>query len=791
MLTWLSTIPAGGVQRLIYGAAIVSGPPAGSVITNTALVADRTGGVTETLPVTVTVGEGVDWSASRQVVNSPNATPGQRLDYRVTISNTGNVSATGVVVTDTLDPNVTLVAASPGGVASDHLVTWSGLTVDVGSQVALTAAVTVNTPLNDGTPVENRVRVAGGNVAPFDLPTDGATTLVYNPPQAGFSGAPRTGAAPLTVTFGDESAHAADYFWDYGDGSTSTVAATHTHTYSAAGVYTVSLRVSNPVGSDVLTRSHYITTHVLLEADFSAYPTDGVLPLVVWFTDQSSGATSYLWEYGDGITSSAATSVHTHTYEAAGVFTVSLTVANSYTQDQTIRPGLITVYTSPLPSVYYVDAVHGDDLLGDGTQGSPWQTISYALGRVQDEGSEIRVAPGVHDGALGESFPLVMNSGVSLSGAGYSSTVLSGDGVNPVVLFSRGQVYSDTTSLSGFEIGDGSSGVTVEGRGDDYPAPTIENNWITRNDNGVLIALEGYQREFSLIRDNLISGNGYGIFGRAEEPRAYSFAHIQGNWIVGNDLDGFYCSARAGTPNIAYCFARFVGNRIAENGRDGLRCKTGYKGRCNLELFHNVIANNQGWGLYRVRESNPEVPSVPLLVNNLIYGNGSGGASFDTDYASYADEPTLVNNTIVDNNGYGVIQGIPTIVNCIIWGHLDDLDAPVSQVSYSDVGEAGYGGFNHNISAEPQFVNPSAADYHLAATSPAIDAGNNSQPGLPAFDIDGDLRIIGLAVDMGADESRQFTIYLPTIKRDHEDGQIVEAPGRPSRWDWRSRRRLT
>ena len=219
--------------------------------------------------------------------------------------------------------------------------------------------------------------------------------------------------------------------------------------------------------------------------------------------------------------------------------------------------------------------------------------------------------------------------------------------------------------------------------------------------------------------------------------------------------------------------------------------QTGYKGRCNLELFHNVIAETRIGGCTGFARAIRWCPAYRLLVNNLIYGNGSGGASFDTDYASYADEPTLVNNTIVDNNGYGVIQGIPTIVNCVIWGHLDDLDAAVSQVSYSDVGEPGYDGINHNISADPQFVNPAAGDYHLAANSPAIDAGNNNQPGLPAFDIDGDLRIIGLAVDMGADESRQFTIYLPTITQDHEDGLIIQATGRPGRWDWWSRRRLT
>ena len=202
VLTWLSTIPAGGVQTLSYGAAIVSGPPAGSVITNSALVADRTGGVTETLPVTVTVGEGVDWSACRQVVDSPYATPGQQLDYLITISNTGNISATGVVVTDTLDPNVTLIAASPGGVASDGRVTWSGLTVNAGSQVVLTTAVTVSAPLPDLTVIVNQVRVVGGG-ASFDLPADNASTLVYNPPQASFAGTPTLGPAPLEVTFSE------------------------------------------------------------------------------------------------------------------------------------------------------------------------------------------------------------------------------------------------------------------------------------------------------------------------------------------------------------------------------------------------------------------------------------------------------------------------------------------------------------------------------------------------------------------------------------------------------------
>jgi hypothetical protein len=48
--------------------------------------------------------------------------------------------------------------------------------------------------------------------------------------------------------------------WVYGDGViSSTLALTHTHTYTASGVYTVSLTASGPGGSDTLTRTNYIT----------------------------------------------------------------------------------------------------------------------------------------------------------------------------------------------------------------------------------------------------------------------------------------------------------------------------------------------------------------------------------------------------------------------------------------------------------------------------------------------------------------------------------------------------
>lgn len=116
------------------------------------------------------------------------------------------------------------------------------------------------------------------------------------------------------------------------------------------------------------------------------------------------------------------------------------------------------------------------------------------------------------------------------------------------------------------------------------------------------------------------------------------------------------------------------------------------------------------------------------------------------------DRPILVNNTIVNNGPFGIQDGQPTIVNSIIWGHGDDLNASVSYVSFSNIGDGEYGGLNNNISSPPHFVNPSQGDYHLLQSSPGIDAGDNTDPDLRTTDIDGDPRIINGVVDMGADE---------------------------------------
>jgi PKD repeat protein len=147
------------------------------------------------------------------------------------------------------------------------------------------------------------------------------------------------------VEFDNESA--GDYNrceWDFGDDDDSDDCDDPTHTYRAAGEYTVRLKVSGPGGSDTKKREDYIT--VRLVADFTATPRSGPRPLVVNFTNLSPDYDQCEWAFGDG---GVSYDCHpSHTYTAVGLYTVSLMVTEAGVRsDPEMKPGYITVISQP------------------------------------------------------------------------------------------------------------------------------------------------------------------------------------------------------------------------------------------------------------------------------------------------------------------------------------------------------------------------------------------------------------------------------------------------------------
>ncbi len=106
---------------------------------------------------------------------------------------------------------------------------------------------------------------------------------------------------------------------------------------------------TNFVKAGVGTAAHLaIRDDGTLIANFTGSPTSGAVPLTVTFTDQSIGATSWSWNFGDTGTSTSKNPIHT--YSTVGTYTVSLTVYNASGSDNIVKTNYITV-TPPQPPV--------------------------------------------------------------------------------------------------------------------------------------------------------------------------------------------------------------------------------------------------------------------------------------------------------------------------------------------------------------------------------------------------------------------------------------------------------
>jgi PGF-pre-PGF domain-containing protein len=167
---------------------------------------------------------------------------------------------------------------------------------------------------------------------------------------ADFSSDVRSGYAPLNVTFTGVSENATEWQWDVDEGTSIYTSQSFTHAYHSAGVYNVTLTVSNLNETTTVTKESYIeviAVPVLPVAGFSGTPTSGTVPLTVVFTDLSSSATSWEWNFGD---SSANSTIQnpTHTYTTVGTYTVTLTAENGNGTSTEVKTNYIVVDAVPV-----------------------------------------------------------------------------------------------------------------------------------------------------------------------------------------------------------------------------------------------------------------------------------------------------------------------------------------------------------------------------------------------------------------------------------------------------------
>jgi len=160
-------------------------------------------------------------------------------------------------------------------------------------------------------------------------------------PVAGFE--PDTvGCTPLLIQFRNFSINAESYYWDFGD-QTFSSEKNPSHTYNMPGNFIVKLTVTNIAGTS--SQNRLISIYQKPAAVFSVYPTEVLNnSQVVVFTNFSFDGVSWLWNFGDGSTSSEQSPWHK--YQSEGSYRVTLTVTSKdgCTDSSTYQSAIVVDY---------------------------------------------------------------------------------------------------------------------------------------------------------------------------------------------------------------------------------------------------------------------------------------------------------------------------------------------------------------------------------------------------------------------------------------------------------------
>ncbi|MEZ4917474.1 MAG: PKD domain-containing protein [Saprospiraceae bacterium] len=140
-----------------------------------------------------------------------------------------------------------------------------------------------------------------------------------------------------------------NYSWSFGAlsfPSSATRIGPHDIRFLAPGTRIIRLIVSNSFGTDTLEQTLYIRDYS--SADFTSV----VNGLEVDFTSTSTGAESYLWDFGDGNTSTEPNP--THTYASPGMYNVNLVIVGLCGDDEETQ---VVTTTSAITGIDMVPVV--------------------------------------------------------------------------------------------------------------------------------------------------------------------------------------------------------------------------------------------------------------------------------------------------------------------------------------------------------------------------------------------------------------------------------------------------
>jgi hypothetical protein len=451
--------------------------------------------------------------------------------------------------------------------------------------------------------------------------------------------------------------------------------------------------------------------------------------------------TTNRWSFGDGTTASNQLML-VHIWPVAGDYPVLFTAFND------ANPGgltaTVTVHIVTLPTHHYV-AQNGTNPV------APYLSWSTAATNIQDAvdaaftGGIVVVSNGVyHIGSRvnGSLFTnrVVVNRPMTLqSTGGPAATLIDGAGAMRCVYLADGATLDSFILTNGYSSGDGGGAWCVSTNAMLLNCSLV-NNSAGGSGGGVI---SGTISNCNLIA-NSASGGGGAASGNLFNCR-----------VLGNSVGSFFSSG----GGLSGCVASgcVIGGNSANYAGGGAESCT--LNRCVLTNNSAAMGYGGGAGLSTL--------NACTLTGNYA-GSEGGGAQFSTlnncllsgnlaEFGGGALGATLNNCTLADNSAYfdGGGANVCTLNNCIVYfnsawfgGAPDYSSGCVLNFSCATpLATSGAG----NITNAPLFVNQAGGDYHLQASSPCINSGNNTYA-TGTNDLDGNLRITGGTVDIGAYE---------------------------------------
>ncbi|WP_458628303.1 choice-of-anchor Q domain-containing protein [Winogradskyella sp. PC D3.3] len=428
---------------------------------------------------------------------------------------------------------------------------------------------------------------------------------------------------------------------------------------------------------------------------------------------------------------------------------------------------VVTAYQTPVAGVYYCDPINGN-INNDGSQANPWSTLAAVVytNKPLNSGDIIYLMSGDHGDpyinnrsfndyvtvkALSGNAPIIKS--IQLVNSSYwAFDGIKIDGTNnnktkEQVLFSS-DINSHHTKIINSTI---SSAENIE--------TWTKTDWYNKVTSGIQI-----RSDYAYLENNIIKNTYHALEVRGE------FTEVHNNLIdnfAGDAIRGLGSNSTYENNTIRDCYI----NDYAIQHDDGFQAY-------NLESdpkISNITLRNNVFMLFAD-------PVTPFIQTNSLVGDLMQGIII-TD--GYADGWVVENNIVSNNQDHGIslygARNCKVQNNTVVQSPLYSDADHVPWIMLTDQTKTGQTNFNnvirnnisakyttwtydatstveHNITIDGSnyanysnyFVDYITNDFHLSATSPAIDAGVNTD--LTSTDLEGNPRSMGTSVDAGAYE---------------------------------------